>query len=223
MYIAMYCLGAIAAIFSVVFRYKQYNASPVGSIITETVGVTLAVLVAKLSYGIETLIFEGYFSFSGIRLYGAIFAVPILCLFFKKLAGISWSSTLSLCTPGLAIATAFARVGCQYAGCCGGPPVLIGGSYIDIPEQLIEGIADLSLFFVLLYIEKKGKKAWLYPVYLMSYAILRFFLDFLRDSPIVFINLTLAQMISIVSIILAFVWMLLIVLLGDKYGKKENK
>ena len=222
MYIAMYCLGAIAAIFSVVFRYKKYNAPPVGAILTETIGVTLAVLCGKLFYGLETLIFEGNFSFSGIRIYGAILSVPILCFFFKKLSGISWSSTLSLCTPGLAIASAFSRIGCQYAGCCGGPPVLIFGTYIDIPEQLIEGIADISLFFVLLHLEKRGKKAWLYPVYLMSYAILRFFLDFLRDSPIVFLNLTLAQMISIVSIILAFGWMLLLVLLGDKYEKKEN-
>lgn len=221
MYTAMYCLGAIAAIFSVVFRYEKYSSFCARAIITEIIVVIAAVISGKLLFGVENLMLEGTFSFSGIRIYGLIYSVPLMCFFLRRLVGNTWTSTLSLCTPGLAISSAFARIGCQFAGCCGGPPVWVGNTYVDIPEQLIEGVADLILFFVLLLLEKRGKRVWLYPIYLLSYAVLRFSLDFLRDSPIVFMNLTIAQLISVMSIIIAFVWIL--ILTNERRRGRKNE
>ena len=206
MYTTMYILGAIAAVMTVAFRYKRYNAPCIRSIITESLVVIFAVISGKLLFGLESLIFDGHFSLQGIRIYGLIYSVPIMCLILRRFVGLDWQNVLSLCTPGLALSSTFARVGCQIAGCCGGPPVLIGKTYIDLPEQLMEGSFDFILFYFLLVLEKKGYQKWMYPIYLLSYAIARFMLDFLRDSPVVLGNLTFAQWISIVSGVLATIW-----------------
>lgn len=212
MYIAMYCMGAVAAVLSVAFRYKQYSPYRVRSILTEIIVVIVAVISGKLLFGLENWIFEGYISFSGIRIYGLIYSVPVMCFLLKTLSGLNWSNTLSLCTPGLAISSAFARIGCQYAGCCGGPPIMIGKTYVDMPEQAMEGVADFLLFLILLFLERKGRGKWLYPLYLGFYAILRFFLDFLRDSVKIYMGLTLAQFISIISILIASIWIMILLI-----------
>ena len=221
MYELMYLLGAIAAILTVAFRFKTYSAPPFRAISAETIVVVIAVCSGKVLFGIEELIYGRDFSLSGIRIFGLIFSVPIMCFILYKFVKINWINLLSLCTPGLAISSVFARIGCHFAGCCGGPPITIGGVTVEISEQLVECMFDFVIFVILLALERRSKSL-LYPVYLFLYGIVRFFLDFFRDSPSVLFGLTVAQLISVCSIIGALIWLICAIKQKDAIDNREQ-
>ena len=110
---------------------------------------------------------------------------------------------------------AFGRVGCFFAGCCYGIEcrygfsgrVLSSGSSEQIkrlPVQLIEAVLLLILFAVLLILFcKKTARGRLMCIYLLSYAVLRFVLEFFRGDAIRghFLFLSTSQWISLATVI----------------------
>ena len=81
---------------------------------------------------------------------GAILAAAILLVVLDLPAGVF----LDVIAPGLLVAMAVGRVGCFFAGCCGGPPTAsrwgvwssdqrVGAR--RIPTQLLESVLALSL------------------------------------------------------------------------------
>lgn len=110
---------------------------------------------------------------------------------------------------------AFGRVGCYFAGCCFGMEweygisgrVLASGAVEGVkrlPIQLIEACALLVLFGVLLVLFFKEKAhGRLICVYLISYAVLRFTLEFFRGDAIRghFLMLSTSQWISLLTLI----------------------
>lgn len=80
------------------------------------------------------------------------------------------------------------------------------------PTQVYESAANFVIFLVLMAIRKKdrfqGKLFW---VYLLSYSVMRFFVEFFRDDPrgwVIPNTLSTAQAIGIPAAILA-IYMLL--------------
>ena len=71
-----------------------------------------------------------------------------------------------------------------------------------LPTQLLESVALLGLFLVLRRLQARRSAApagWLFGVYLLAYAVIRFFIEFLRgDQSIVWAGLTLQQLLSVV-------------------------
>lgn len=124
---------------------------------------------------------------------------------------------------------AFGRVGCFFAGCCYGVKWKHGieGRVISsevteqirrFPVQLLEALCLLILFSLLLFLLLKGKFAGkLMAVYLSSYAVLRFCLEFLRGDEIRghFLMLSTSQWISLAT--------LLGVLLYFMISRRKNK
>ncbi|MBP5288346.1 MAG: prolipoprotein diacylglyceryl transferase [Clostridia bacterium] len=106
----------------------------------------------------------------------------------------------------------FGRIGCFLGGCCYGIPSSFGfiahGNTLvpelnDVrrfPVALTEAAAELALFLLLFLLQKKGKLSgkliWLYG---FLYAIVRFFLEFLRGDAIrgIWLGLSTSQWISI--------------------------
>lgn len=133
---------------------------------------------------------SGGFVFYG-GLFGAIFVIYLYCRKFS----VSFQKAMICMVPSFPIAHAFGRIGCFFAGCCYGID--------DIPVQLYECIGNILIFFVLLLIEKVGKRNQLPYIYLSLYAVLRFALEFLRaDSKRGFIfHLSTSQWISIMVLI----------------------
>ena len=110
----------------------------------------------------------------------------------------------------ITIAHAFGRVGCFMAGCCYGKettswlgmtfPNLINPVY---PTQLIEAIFLFILGIVLTFLAIK--KIWVFTLslYLLTYGIFRFLLEYLRGDYRggSLLNLSPSQFISIIAII----------------------
>lgn len=118
---------------------------------------------------------------------------------------------------------AFGRVGCFFAGCCYGVAwehgisgrVLGSGVCERIPRfpvQLLEAFCLVVLFVFLLTAFLEGKaQGRLMAVYLSSYAVLRFALEFLRGDDIRghFLHLSTSQWISLLTIIGVVVYLIL--------------
>ncbi len=110
---------------------------------------------------------------------------------------------------------AFGRVGCFFAGCCYGVESEFGiagrvyavgmrESTKRFPVQLLEALCLLLLFAVMLSLCKREKaRGKLIFIYLISYAVLRFILEFFRGDEIRgrLLMFSTSQWISILTII----------------------
>ncbi len=80
------------------------------------------------------------------------------------------------------------------------------------PTQVYESAANFVIFLVLMAIRKKDRfRGKLFWVYLLSYSVMRFFVEFFRDDPrgwVIPQTLSTAQAIGIPAAILA-IYMLL--------------
>lgn len=111
----------------------------------------------------------------------------------------------------------FGRIGCFFAGCCFGIEYtdFLSVTYIYnlqeirtcFPIQLVESISEFAIFITLFIMNKKNKKKNLLKKYLVTYAVLRFALEFMRGDTIrgLFGHLSFSQYISVAIITLLLI------------------
>lgn len=133
-------------------------------------------------------LFGGFVYYGG--LFGAIGGAAVYCRLFAE----PFSPLALAAVPSLPLIHAFGRVGCFLAGCCYGRPVgadrwygvVLGGAPQLgplVPVQLVEAGFNLLLFAFLLWYSRPprtGRQAL--GMYLASYAVARFLLEFLRGD-----------------------------------------
>lgn len=160
------------------------------------------------------MVFGGSVFYGGLL--GAISA-GLITAKVRKLDVVIYSDNLS---PIIPLFHSIARVGCFLGGCCYGIESSFGftahGNTLvpqvnDIsrfPVQLLEALLNLILAFVMwrlvIYSQKSGKlRGKLLYIYLMSYAVIRFFDEFLRGDEIrgFIFGLSTSQAISILIFI----------------------
>ncbi|MDP3703566.1 MAG: prolipoprotein diacylglyceryl transferase [Candidatus Omnitrophota bacterium] len=99
--------------------------------------------------------------------------------------------------PFVPLGHALGRVGCFLNGCCYGKPI----GQTQVPTQLLESVSLLVLFLVLRRVQQRHVSApagRLFGLYLIGYAVIRFFIEFLRgDQTVAWAGLTLQQLLSI--------------------------
>lgn len=116
----------------------------------------------------------------------------IICLAFRKKYPFSLTKTVIVAPCCMIIAHAFGRMGCFFAGCCYGKEAtgffsflgvkFVGHDVYRYPTQLFEAIFLFALFGVLSYLILKKKFKYSLPVYLGSYGLWRFLIEFVRDD-----------------------------------------
>jgi len=89
-------------------------------------------------------------------------------------------------------------------GCCGGNIVTIAGSSFQWPTQMIEGIGDFIVLDLILRLEKAHKcEGKLYAVFLGGYGILRFFVEFMRDTDKRLLGLGDGQWLAVLAMLIS--------------------
>lgn len=157
-------------------------------------------------------------SFSGMSFFGAVYlvllAMPVIGLAFKMNA----RESLDACAPCVAAIVGFQRFGCYCAGCCGGIPM--GNSKALWPTQIMEGFGDMSILVLILWLEQSKKMTGLsYSVFLIAYGIMRFFIEFVRDTTKDWYGFSHGQWFALAGMLLAIV-----LIIGDaKWKKQKNK
>ncbi len=162
---------------------------------------------------ISTYIFGGSVFYGG--LFGGIYVA--YCYLKKKNHDVIYYS--DLLTPVIPLFHFFGRIGCFLTGCCFGVESKIGicyhhaelsgaGGVVRFPIQLVEALGNLTLFLVLFTLQNKSKaKGKLLSIYLASYAIMRFILEFFRGDEIrgVYFGISTSQIISIIILVTLFI------------------
>jgi len=137
---------------------------------------------------------------SGGVFYGGLVGAILMGYFLMKRYRLPWWKTADACAPGIAIGNFFGRQGCFAAGCCWGKPTSLpwGVKFTELgheitgvptntylhPTQLYESFAMLIVFFFLLWLHKRKRfNGQVILVYALSYSVVRFAIEFVRDDP----------------------------------------
>ena len=194
-------LGALSMFLLLLLRRRQYGLSKVKAMLFCGLLLGCGIAGAKLLYFLES----GGSSFSGMSFFGSVFLVPIAMPLIGNIMGIDAGKVPDLCAPCVASIISFMRFGCFCGGCCGGT---YSSSGFRWPTQLMEGFGDLLILFGLLYVEGKGKQGTLYPIFLVGYGVLRFFVEFLRDTSKNIFGFSNGQLFAIAAVIVGILFLL---------------
>lgn len=136
--------------------------------------------------------------------YGFVFfggAIAAICatVYYLKKKHLPVLKTADFFMVALPLGHAIGRIGCFLAGCCYGKPThlpwgvafhdphsLVGQHYLGVhlhPTQLYEVALNLILFFILhRFYKKPHKDGAVLALYLIGYALIRFFVEFFRGD-----------------------------------------
>ena len=128
----------------------------------------------------------GGITFIGGLIGGVATFLIIYFIFRKKLSG-NLMQLLPLAPSCITIAHAFGRVGCAFAGCCYGLETdsviaMYNHGAWRIPVQLYEALFLFILCAVLLVLYMKKDFKHTLPVYLVTYGIFRFVIEYFRGD-----------------------------------------
>ena len=169
--------------------------------------------------------------FGGMVFYGGLFGAIIGAYIYLKYVQLPFApyyDVMAFCIP---LFHGFARIGCFLGGCCYGVESECGIVYHNaleeaangvsrFPVQLLESGLEFTLFAVILVLYKRKKCGGkLMYVYLLSYAVIRFFDEFLRGDELRgFVGpLSTSQFISV----LMFVTVIILLINKAMKGRKE--
>ena len=132
--------------------------------------------------------------------YGGFLAASLVGLWYVRRNRLPLAKTADAVAPGIALAHAIGRVGWLSAGCCYGKPTDVRWAltFVDPrahdltgvplavplhPTQIYHGIADFVLFALLVVLyPKKRVDGSIFWAYVLSYAVLRFAIEFYRGD-----------------------------------------
>jgi len=240
-YVTLYglciAIGIVACIFVLRFLGKKLKLDKKFIDAVETTAYA-AILIGFLSAAVfqgfynwldgEEFSLTGGITFLGGLIGGVVTFLVIYVIFRKKLTG-RVTDILPIAPACITVAHAFGRLGCFFAGCCGGIRTdswlgiqFPGYSYKVYPTQLFEAIFLFiltALLFILVY--KKNFK-YTFVIYLAGYGLWRFLLEFIRgDDRGEFIgNISPSQFWSLLMILLSVPVFFLIKYLTTKREKE---
>jgi len=145
----------------------------------------------------------------GLAIHGGLIAGTLVGIIFCKKRKINIWQILDIVVPSVALGQAIGRWGNfinQEA--FGGPTDLPWGILVDgvkvHPAFLYESIIDLSVFVFLMWYRKNKRKneGEVFALYLVLYSVGRFFVEGLRTDSLMFMNMRVAQLISLGLVLL---------------------
>lgn len=155
-------------------RYKWYFAAPLA--IAHTVfgvfAVTAFAALENIGRGLP---------FGLMSLFGAIFLMPIFYFALAKLTKRSTADVFDVFTVNMAFTLMCSRINCLDAGCCLGK-CISGDSGPRWPTRELEIAFYVVILTILIFrILKKKNYGELYPLYMVSYGVFRFIIEFFRE------------------------------------------
>lgn len=150
-------------------------------------------------------------TFIGGLIIGAAVFLSVYFIFRKRLTA-RLVDVISIVPCCILIAHAFGRIGCLFAGCCYGVETdsifgmqFVGLSHPVHPTQLYEAIFLFIMFGVCSYLVLKHDYQHNLSLYLLTYGIFRFLLEFVRgdDRGSFIAGLSPSQFWSLVMVVLS--------------------
>lgn len=150
----------------------------------------------------------------GLVFYGGWLGGMVALLLFSHRKKEPLLSLADFAISAIPLAHAVGRIGCFLNGCCYGSPTTVSwGVYMEDairhPTQLYEFIVNMIVYIAMwVAVAKKPRSGALLALYLTTYPVGRFIIEFFRGDPrIRFTGLTLAQLTSLAMMLAGiFLW-----------------
>ena len=230
-YSILILLGFIFGYFLVIKQSKNKNISkPLINDICFNL-VIFSIIGARIYYCLFNLNYYGEYPLDilkiwegGLAIHGGIIFGLLYFVYVSKKRDINLLDLLDLFAPSLAIGQAIGRWGNFFNSEAFGPPTtlnflnkihipqfVIDGMYINHeyhhPTFLYESVGCFIIFVILIILRNRSKtiRGEVISIYFILYGILRFLIESLRTDSLMFFNLKIAQLISIVMIIVGVI------------------
>ncbi len=219
-YWTMLVLAAVLTVVLSFCRAKHHGFGKIKALIIAVLLLVYGCVGAKLLYMLENP--GSVFSLrGGMSLYGSVYFIPAAMLITAWILRTRFARCMDFVAMYGPLIFAFMRIGCYLTDCCGGRSITLFGETFVPPVQLMECFLDVAIFGFLYYYERRKIKpgsGLLYPIFMVLYGLIRFCIEFLRDTPKNLWHLSEGQWLSTVSILLGadILWMI------KKLKKKKN-
>ena len=227
---------------------SEITYSAIFTIIGAMVGAKLLAILTSLQYIIPYLKNGGSIIDilqAGFVFYGGFIGGFLALFLYTKAYKEPFGKYIQMYVPSVPLGHLFGRIGCLFGGCCYGMPVsenfpfsvvyqftdenywsmvstVPGQAYL--PVQLIEALSLVVVYVIVEYTFYKSDKKFLPTyIYLFSYGVLRFTLEFFRGDAErgFFLGLSTSQIISLL-ILSVSAYFLIITLLKKKQSDVQN-
>jgi phosphatidylglycerol:prolipoprotein diacylglycerol transferase len=150
----------------------------------------------------------------GLVYYGGLVGASLGCILYVRLKKLPLWKIADILAPSIALGSVFGRIGCLLNGCCYGRACSLpwairfpegnlsnAPTYPVHPTQIYDSLLNLGLYAALAWLFRRKKfDGQVFGVYLVSYAILRSFVEMFRgDYPEYYLGgrVTPAHLVSI--------------------------
>lgn len=148
----------------------------------------------------------------GLSIHGGILGGLLVGYLFLRKHKIPVWKTLDIVAPALILAQGISRIGCDVFG---GPisdalpwGVQVNEEYLH-PAQAYEFILDYLLFgYLWLLLKKRKYTGQVFLHYLVGFMLIRGTVEFVRINPIIFGPFSVSHLMSLIGIIIAFIFMI---------------
>ncbi len=162
----------------------------------------------------------------GLAIHGALIASILVGIIFCRVKKINFWKLADLTGPSIILGQAIGRWG-NYANgeAHGGPTnlpwaIIVQGQKVH-PTFLYESLWDFAVFLFLLWYRKRKKaEGEVFLLYLALYSLGRFFIEGLRTDSLMFGPIRVAQLISIITILIS---MAIFMIIRKRYPLKNNE
>lgn len=194
-------LGILAGILYYLMDAKQRNVNKEGTITIVSAGLIFGFIGAKIP-----LLFENHdimVLLTGKSIVGGLLGGMLGVVCVKKAFKIKLKLG-NIIAPSVALGMAIGRIGCFLNGCCFGIASSWGFDFGDgqlrLPTQLFE-VAFHTIAFVILnyYKDKVATKGILFKIYVLIYFIFRFLIEFIRENPKIWLDMSIYQIICVLG------------------------
>ncbi len=224
-YVVLICIGVLVALimfrvicFKLSLPEKSFRFYGIIIVVSIGLGFVFARLFQMLYNYLETGDIGTGITFLG-GLIGGVATFILLFALFGKNYRKDFFKVVNIAMPCIAIGHFFGRIGCFLAGCCYGKKTdFLGVRFVEkitttgewiygdprVPTQLIEALLLIMLGITLLIVIFSFKKSeYSAVIYLYTYSIFRFIIEFVRDDPrgAFLFGLSPSQIISIIMFI----------------------
>ena len=207
--IPTYSIFMVLAIASGVAYYwwdaRHYERKNQGAFEIVAAALIFGVIGSKLPILIETPTLEKFLYAKSIV--GGLIGGTVGVILVKRWLNIKVRLG-NIIAPSVALAMAIGRIGCFFNGCCYGVEthlhwgVDFGDGLLRYPTQLFEMVFLLIAFAILHYAKKRVKTPGiLFKLFLISYFIFRFLIEFIRVNPTIYAGLSIYQILSVLAAI----------------------
>lgn len=172
--------------------------------ITGIIGARIFYIIGHMHYYLQYPQEIIMLTSGGLSWFGGLIAGVLSSILYLRSKNLSVPQVLDIMAPFIALAQAIGRIGCLLNGCCYGKVSNFGlyfkvhQAYL-IPTQLYSSLLLILIFIILrLLQERPHRQGEIFIFYLLLYSAMRFFIEFFRaDHQVIFMGLSLFQIISI--------------------------